>query len=166
MTSMDDAFNYGARRARRALQCRLQPPSPLASLTNIACLTFAVSFAQYSDQTTLTRFALAPLRRRRQARQGRERQQTREEVHPLYPSLTPRNAGAPQCVMLWLHVFSVGREASTLTPRQSTVPRRLERNRESARKCRKKRKLFVGDLQVQNDTLGVTPHPRAAELRA
>ena len=45
---------------------------------------------------------------------------------------------------------------SVKPPLTSCSVHRLERNRESARKCRKKRKQFVGDLQSQVETLGVS----------
>jgi len=50
--------------------------------------------------------------------------------------------------------YASGEARPGKTTRDNKREKRLERNRESARKCRKKRKAFVGDLQTQCDTLG------------
>lgn len=47
-----------------------------------------------------------------------------------------------------------GDEDEPVTSGLGKREKRLARNRESARKCRKKRKAYVGDLQSQVDTLG------------
>jgi len=51
-----------------------------------------------------------------------------------------------------VYKYATGEAKPGKTQRDNKREKRLERNRESARKCRKKRKAFVGDLQSQCDS--------------
>lgn len=53
-----------------------------------------------------------------------------------------------------IYKYAAGDTKPGKTAKDNKREKRLERNRESARKCRKKRKQFVGDLQYQVDHLG------------